>query len=140
MANKTAKTADNAETKSTKVKKAAAPKATEKKCCAKKCATKTAEKKETVKKKETAMGKKVKFVFNGKPGSKVFLVGSFNGWEEDKKQLSDKKNTGEYSCTCVIKHGHYEYKFLVDGIWMMDSNNPNFVKNAFGSLNNVLDV
>ena len=36
--------------------------------------------------------------------------------------------------------GRYEYKFIVNGVWQIDDNNPNFVSNDMGSLNSVIEV
>ena len=31
--------------------------------------------------------------------------------------------------------GYYEYKFIIDGEWLLDDTNPNFSANDFGTLN-----
>ena len=40
----------------------------------------------------------------------------------------------------MLEPGTYEYKFVVDGEWKLDSNNPNFAPNDLGTLNSVLVV
>jgi len=42
--------------------------------------------------------------------------------------------------TVELIPGLYAYKFLVDGQWVNDPNNPRTVANQFGSLNNVIEV
>ena len=54
--------------------------------------------------------------------------------------VQDIEGTGTYSCTVCLKPGTYEYKFIVDGQWLMDPGNQNFVPNDQGSLNSVIVV
>ena len=72
--------------------------------------------------------------------SEVFVVGTFNDWKLDEKRLVDKEDNGFYSCCLFLAPGAYEYKFRVNGEWLVDLRNPNFVPNQFGSLNSVLMV
>ena len=88
---------------------------------------------------KTNGSKRITFTYAGKPGDVVTVHGSFNDWQEAFKVLADKNNDGQFSCTCMLKPGRYEYKFQVNGLWMTDETNPNFVQNAFGSLNNILE-
>ncbi len=83
--------------------------------------------------------KAVTFVYVGAPGRSVALAGCFNNWTTDKIML-DKKGNGEYSCRVMLEPGEYQYKFVVDGEWCLDSANPRFTPNEFGSLNSVLSV
>lgn len=43
-------------------------------------------------------------------------------------------------CTIHLAPGTYEYKFVVDGEWVLDESNPNFAANDFGTLNSVINV
>ena len=54
--------------------------------------------------------------------------------------LLDKEGNGVYSCRMMLEPGTYEYKFVVDVEWKLDSNNPNFAPNDLGTLNSVLVV
>ena len=42
-----------------------------------------------------------------------------------------------YSCSLKLAPGSYEYKLVVNGEWLLDESNPNFVTNDFGTLNSV---
>lgn len=53
---------------------------------------------------------------------KVVLTGSFNGWNE-KELVMDKTSAG-WQLPYVIGSGNYEYKFIVDGKWITDPENP----------------
>ena len=84
--------------------------------------------------------RKVVFTVKASVGSTVFLAGSFNGWSESAKQMTDKNGDGCFSCICYLMPGRYEYKFIINGIWIMDTENPNFVANDKDSMNSVLVV
>ncbi len=53
---------------------------------------------------------------------KVVLTGSFNNWNET-ELVMDKTATG-WQLRYVVAPGNYEYKFIVDGKWMTDPENP----------------
>ena len=42
--------------------------------------------------------------------------------------------------TVVLKPGTYEYKFWVDGEWMLDAGNDNRCANNFGTVNSFVTV
>ena len=84
--------------------------------------------------------RKVELVCNLAPGKKVAVAGSFNDWEPELNPMVDAGGNGSYRCTLSLAPGYYEYKFVVDGDWVLDESNPNFTSNAFGTLNSVLNV
>lgn len=52
---------------------------------------------------------------------KVFVAGSFNGWNPGELQMN---KTGQgWELPYVLGPGNYEYKFIVDGSWMPDPAN-----------------
>lgn len=55
--------------------------------------------------------------------TRVTVSGTFNSWEEEKPEMV-KDNTG-WSLSCAFPAGNYEYKFIVDGKWMIDPSNEN---------------
>lgn len=80
------------------------------------------------------------FTFNGQPGMHVCVAGSFNNWKRDADVLQDVWGNGCYTATVMLPVGEYQYKFIIDGEWQLDSLNPVAVYNEFGSQNNVLVV
>jgi 1,4-alpha-glucan branching enzyme len=70
-------------------------------------------------------GEPVKVVFKIKApdAETVFIAGSFNHWNVDDYPLQ-KDERGIWEATVLIPPGRYEYKFLVDGDWIHDKNNP----------------
>lgn len=82
--------------------------------------------------------KRVRFELNAEPGSKVFVAGSFNGWDARKNRLTHKN--GAYSTTILIPKGRHEYKFVVDGVWCVDPECSEWAPNSYGSLNSVVSI
>lgn len=85
-------------------------------------------------------GRVFEFTVTAKPGLKVFLAGSFNDWEPEAAPMSDAAGSGRYTCRVTLAPGIYEYKFVIDDLWVLDDENPNFASNDFGTLNSVLSV
>ncbi|MBR7145764.1 MAG: glycogen-binding domain-containing protein [Lentisphaeria bacterium] len=74
------------------------------------------------------------------PGKNVSIAGNFNDWDPTAKAMLDKNGDGVYRCTLLLKPGKYEYKFVIDGVWCVDTSNPNFAPNDLGTLNSLLIV
>ena len=76
----------------------------------------------------------IRFSWRGSAHS-VFLAGDFNGWSHNADLM--KKNTeGVYSIVKKLNPGIYQYKFLVDTVWVMDEANPGRAKNYNNSSEN----
>ncbi len=68
---------------------------------------------------------------------KVVLTGSFNEWNNE-ELLMTKTSTG-WKLPYVLASGNYEYKFIVDGNWISDPNNPIKAGNA-SDANSILSI
>ncbi len=77
------------------------------------------------------------FTCKAESGAQVFVAGSFNNWEQ--RPMTDRGN-GEFSVMVMLEPGVYEYKFVINGNWVIDQENPNFRTNDLGSLNSVLTI
>jgi hypothetical protein len=66
----------------------------------------------------------------------VLLTGSFNDWNEGELQM--KKVEGGWALDYVIGPGDHQYKFIVDGAWMVDPKNPMVMYDDRGNNNSVL--
>jgi len=84
--------------------------------------------------------KRVNLELTGKPGSDVFVAGSFNDWDPTAKPLKRVDGDGQYRATLMLPKGRHEYKFVVDGVWSADPKNAEWVANGQGSPNSVLIV
>ena len=77
--------------------------------------------------------KRVTFALRADAGSEVFVAGDFNGWDPSATKLTDKKTPGEFSVTVSVPCGTYEYKFVINGNWQVDTNNKEWVQNSLGT-------
>lgn len=53
---------------------------------------------------------------------KVVLSGSFNNWNTE--ELAMEQTTKGWQLPYVLAEGNFEYKFIVDGKWILDPTNP----------------
>lgn len=84
--------------------------------------------------------KRVVFTVRADPSSKVSLAGSFNNWDPQGREMTDKKNAGIYTATLFLPPGTYEYKFVINGTWCVDPECSEWVQNSLGTLNSVRRV
>ncbi len=68
----------------------------------------------------------------------VLVSGNFNGWSESGYTL-ERDESGWYM-DVFLKPGKYIYKFVVDGNWILDPDNPHWEENEHGTGNSVLWV
>ncbi|TYA78681.1 hypothetical protein [Seonamhaeicola marinus] len=79
------------------------------------------------------------FKLNGfKDAKRVILAGSFNKWHESLFKMN-KTDTG-WELVLQMKPDVYQYRFIVDGHWMEDPDNPYKTRNEFGEFNSVIDI
>ncbi len=83
--------------------------------------------------------RRITFNVTARPGSTVYVAGSFSNWTPD-KQLKAKADGSRYTGSILLEPGQYEYKFVIDDVWCIDPENTEFVRNDYGSLNSVLTV
>jgi 1,4-alpha-glucan branching enzyme len=69
----------------------------------------------------------------------VALVGAFNEWDLKRTPMRKDPRLG-WNTTIWLPRGRYEYRFVVDGQRVSDSNARESVRNPFGSTNSVLVV
>ncbi len=66
---------------------------------------------------------------------KVILSGRFNNWSEDEYRMIKTETGWEY--TVKLSGGKHHYKFIVDGEWVVDPNNPVKEYDYGGNINSV---
>lgn len=69
-------------------------------------------------------------------GKEVYLSGSFNEW---KTRIPMAYSGGEFNAIIELLEGEHHFKFLVDGHWIHDPNQPT-VNDTFGGRNNVVNI
>ncbi len=90
-----------------------------------------------------AAGGTASVTFSYAPGravQAVFLAGEFNGWSPEGARLTDPDGDGVYTVTIPLAPGRYQYKFVVDGQWVQDPDNPEGTDDGFGGQNSVVNV
>jgi hypothetical protein len=79
------------------------------------------------------------FTLKGYPeASVVVLTGSFDNWSQS--QLLFAREGDEWVCRVDLDPGVYQYKFIVDGDWLLDPSNPDTAEDEAGNVNNVIEV
>ncbi len=79
------------------------------------------------------------FTYKDAGAGAVFLAGSFNGWNATDTPLA-KDSGGVWSVVKKLDSGSYEYKFVVDGNWVADPENPDTSADPYGGVNSVVTV
>lgn len=69
----------------------------------------------------------------------VSLVGDFNNWIDNRTPMEMNKH-GLWSITVPLKKGIYSYKFNIDGVWVIDNNNPVVAKDKMGDRRSIIEV
>jgi chromosome partitioning protein len=82
----------------------------------------------------------VKFTLKSPDARHVYVVGDFNSWTLDDNSRLDRRNTLEWHKSVTLKPGKYRYKFVVDGRWIHDPDNPQREDNIFGNFDSVLNL
>ncbi len=98
-------------------------------------------KKTAVKKEKPSVKKtpETTFTLQAPEASNVSVAGNFNGWNPG-SIVAKKDRKGVWSTKVNLPPGTYEYKFVVDGSWVLDPANNKAVYNSVGSQNSVLEV
>lgn len=80
-----------------------------------------------------------KFLLKGfENAEKVILSGSFNRWDEQLYKMQKTENG--WMLNLQLIPNYYEYKFIVDGNWIEDPNNPEKAINEFDEYNSVINI
>ena len=72
--------------------------------------------------------------------SNVVVMGQFNDWSRTALPLFDENKDGVYERTVYLKPQRHEYKFVVDGLELIDPVNPVFISNNIGGWNSILEL
>lgn len=78
----------------------------------------------------------VEFLLDEPTATAVFVAGEFNNWSTTAHPMT-KDPSGKWRATIPLKPGRYQYKFVVDGNWKPDPNNPETAPDGFGGVNSV---
>jgi len=72
-------------------------------------------------------------------GEEVTIAGDFNEWVPDRRVVSipDAQRTIKF---VQLPPGQYRYRWVVDGVWVEDANNPNRVPSSVEGFDSVCEV
>jgi hypothetical protein len=88
---------------------------------------------------EPSRGGNIAFKLTGFPGARIVAVaGTFNAWNQS--QYLFERVGNEWICRISLPRGKYQYKFIVDGNWLVDPDNPVSVRDRRGFENSELTV
>jgi 1,4-alpha-glucan branching enzyme len=87
---------------------------------------------------ENKSRRRVTFSFQSPDAKEVFVAGTFNGWDPRKDPF--KRHSTGWKAVKYLAPGMYEYRLVVDGVWVDDPSCENHRPNLYGSENCVLDV
>ena len=76
--------------------------------------------------------KKIHFSLKAENASNVSLVGEFNNWNPDADPMQRDEN-GTWAKKKMLPPGNIEYKYWVDGKWVLDPYNLRVCQNFFES-------
>jgi 1,4-alpha-glucan branching enzyme len=84
---------------------------------------------------------KVTFSVEAKGAIQASVIGDFNNWNPEEGTLNKLKNGSFKGVFNIDKDASYEFKYLIDGIFVNEINSDSFLWNEFaGNENSVLTV
>ena len=80
------------------------------------------------------------FSFKDPAASTVRLAGDFNDWNPDLISMQFDEASSLWRTAVPLEPGSYQYRFVVDGEWRDDPNNPNRKHDPYGGMNSIVEV
>jgi len=77
------------------------------------------------------------FSIKAPEAKEVYVVGDFNHWKMNEASRLAKLDDGNWQGKLALTPGKYRYKFVVDGEWLLDSQNIEKELNPFGTYDSV---
>ena len=96
--------------------------------------------KSTKKPSASAGRKRITFQVTAPARSDVSVAGSFNGWQPQTLSPGSGKGATTYARNFFLQPGSHQYKFIINGEWLLDPTCHESVPNDYGSLNSVLTI
>lgn len=84
---------------------------------------------------------KVTFSVPAEEANEVFVLGTFNDWDEKKAIKLKKLKNGSFKGSVDLDiDSTHEFRYRVDGVFVNDENADAYVTNEFGGENAVLNL
>jgi chromosome partitioning protein len=84
--------------------------------------------------------KEVTFTIEAPAAKDIYIVGDFYDWKIDDESRFGRRENGCWEKRMGLPQGRYRYKFLVDGEWTLDSQNPELEPNVFGTFDSIMKI
>lgn len=84
--------------------------------------------------------KEIAFSVMANDAREVYLVGDFNSWQADDSSRMNKNGDGSWNKRLSLNSGVHRYRFVIDGKWRDDPNNPRREVNPYGEMDSLLEV
>ncbi|MGB7747988.1 MAG: glycogen-binding domain-containing protein [Verrucomicrobiia bacterium] len=84
--------------------------------------------------------REVAFVLSSPEAEEVYLCGDFNEWSPGSLPMVRHGEDHWWEKRLALAPGRYEYKFIVNGVWIHNPDAAENVPNIHGSLNSVVEV
>lgn len=81
----------------------------------------------------------IRFALEAPHAQDVRVTGDFTQWSYEGHVLQ-RGDDGVWSTVLALGPGRHEYRFIIDGVWVKDPNNPESVTNEFGQENSLIAV
>jgi 1,4-alpha-glucan branching enzyme len=83
--------------------------------------------------------KPVIFKVHAPSAREVAVAGTFNDWDPSIRPIV-RVNEGDWKIVFFLSPGTYEYRFVIDGLWMDDPSCSNRCRNRYGVENCIVEV
>jgi len=81
----------------------------------------------------------IEFSYYAPDAGSVTVAGSFNDWNTTANPMV-KDADGNWKIVIALPEGSHMYKYVVDGNWLVDDDNPNAAEDGYGGSNSLVDV
>jgi chromosome partitioning protein len=79
------------------------------------------------------------FSLSAPDAGEIYVAGEFNNWAVDETSRMTIEN-GVWKKRLTLPVGRYRYRFVIDGKWVEDTNNPVKEENPYGTMDSLLNV
>jgi len=86
------------------------------------------------------VGSGVLFSFYEPKAQKVYLAGDFNNWSPSVDFMYDSDGSGLWQRMMPLKTGKHRYKYVIDGEYVVDPNNPQMESDEIGTPYSLLEL
>jgi chromosome partitioning protein len=88
----------------------------------------------------TSGPKEMRFNIAAPNAREIYLVGDFNHWKINDSSRLSRLEDGRWEKKLGLAPGRYKYKFVVDGEWLLDSENSAREQNSFGTFDSIINL